>query len=183
MKGLLQKDPNLAFSVSCTTRSPRPHEIEGVDYYFITREAFQKLIQEGAFAEWEMVYNDVFYGTLKSEVERLRESGRDVLFDVDVVGGFHLKKIYGDDALSFFVKPPSLQVLEQRLRARETESEAMVQQRLKKAVQELTYEPFFDVVILNDDLSKAIEQSYHAILKFKNKDNAGISKPTSGDKH
>lgn len=168
VKALLARDPSLAFSVSCTTRAPRPGELNGVDYYFITPEEFQKKIEEGAFAEWEMVYKDLYYGTLRSEVERLRTEGRHVVFDVDVEGGLNLKKLYGGEALAFFVKPPSLEVLEQRLRARNTESEEMVKIRFEKARKELEYENLFDRVILNDNLEEAVENAFREMNSFKN---------------
>jgi guanylate kinase len=168
VKALLARDPSLAFSVSCTTRAPRPGEKNGVDYYFITPEEFKKKIEEGAFAEWEMVYKDLYYGTLRSEVERLRTEGHHVVFDVDVEGGLNLKKLYGSEALAFFVKPPSLEVLEQRLRSRNTESEEMVKIRFDKARRELEYENLFDRVILNDNLEEAVENAFREMNSFKN---------------
>lgn len=168
VKALLARDPSLAFSVSCTTRAPRPGEKDGVDYYFITPEEFKKKIEEGAFAEWEMVYKDLYYGTLRSEIERLRTEGHHVVFDVDVEGGLNLKKLYGAEALAFFVKPPSLEVLEQRLRARNTESEEMVKIRFDKARKEMSYENFFDRVILNDNLEEAVEKAFREMNIFKN---------------
>jgi len=139
-----------------------------VDYYFITPEEFKKKIEEGAFAEWEMVYKDLYYGTLRSEVERLRTEGHHVVFDVDVEGGLNLKKLYGSEALAFFVKPPSLEVLEQRLRSRNTESEEMVKIRFDKARRELEYENLFDRVILNDNLEEAVENAFREMNSFKN---------------
>lgn len=167
VKALLSRDPSLAFSVSCTTRLPRPGEKNGVDYFFISPQEFQTKINEGAFAEWEMVYDNLYYGTLRSEVERLRTMGRHVVFDVDVEGGLNLKKLYGSEALAFFVKPPSLESLEQRLRARNTESENMLKIRFEKARKELEYEKLFDRTVLNDNLDEAVEYVFNEINNFK----------------
>lgn len=166
VKALLQRDPRLAFSVSCTTRSPRPSEQHGREYYFISVEDFKKRIAENAFAEWEMVYDNLYYGTLRSEVESLRQKGLHVLFDVDVEGGLNLKKLYGADALSFFVMLPSLEELEKRLRARSTESEEMLQTRIAKARKEMEYHSHFDIVLLNDNLDKAVQEAYDHIRQF-----------------
>ncbi|UBM61436.1 guanylate kinase [Candidatus Sulfidibacterium hydrothermale] len=158
--------PHLAFSVSATSRPPRPGEKDGVDYYFLSVEEFKKKIKEGAFVEWEEVYENQFYGTLRSEVERIRNRGDSVVFDVDVKGGVHLKEIYGNNALSVFVKPPSLAVLEQRLRHRSTETEESLRKRLDRAAFELTFEPKFDKVIVNDVLEKAQEQAVQIVRNF-----------------
>ena len=156
---LLQNRSDLAFSVSATTRGPRPGEVNGKDYYFLQQEEFQTRIDQGDFVEWEQVYNGLYYGTLKQEVERLWAEGKIVLFDVDVAGGINLKKIYGEQALSIFIKPPSLEVLEARLRKRATESEEKLEERVKKARKELEFENDFDVVLLNDQLEDTLTKA------------------------
>ncbi|HLW40381.1 MAG TPA: guanylate kinase, partial [Brumimicrobium sp.] len=142
--GLLERIDNLAFSVSACSREPRINEEHGKDYYFIGVEGFKQKIQEDAFIEWEEVYKDHFYGTLKEEVDRLWNENKIVIFDVDVYGGINLKKYFKDAALSFFVEPPSIAVLESRLRKRETETEDRIQLRLEKAEEELSKADFFD---------------------------------------
>jgi len=166
VKAILQKSPFLDFSISCTTRPPRADEMDGKDYHFISVEQFQQLIRDDAFAEWEMVYEGRYYGTLKSEIQRIHYTGKHVVFDVDVEGGLNLKKLYGLDALAFFIKPPSLAVLEERLRARNTESEDMLRIRLEKARKELAYASYFDMVILNDKLEEAVEEALKHIQAF-----------------
>ncbi|MDD3458257.1 MAG: guanylate kinase, partial [Weeksellaceae bacterium] len=141
---LLQNIDRLGFSVSCTTRSPRHNETDGKDYYFISTENFQKKIEREEFAEWEEVYPDTFYGTLKSEIQRIIASGNSVIFDIDVMGGIRLKELYSDDALSIFIMPPSLEVLENRLRNRKTESEEKLRQRVDKARKEINMATRFD---------------------------------------
>lgn len=156
---LLHTRKDMAFSVSATTRKPRSGEEHGKDYYFLSEEEFRKNINEDKFVEWEQVYNGLFYGTLKSEVQRLWDEGKVVLFDVDVAGGINLKKIYGDKALSIFVKPPSLEVLEDRLRKRGTETEEKLEERIKKARTELDFEDQFDRVLLNNKLGEALVEA------------------------
>ena len=146
---------NLAFSVSATSRPMRSYEVDGKDYFFITVEEFNKKIQKLEFLEWEEVYNDQYYGTLKSEVDGLLKAGKNVIFDIDVEGGMNLKKIYGNVALAIFVKPPSIKHLEERLNTRSSEDEESLITRLEKAVSELEYAPQFDKVLLNDKLDKA----------------------------
>lgn len=155
-----------AFSVSATTRPPRPSEKHGIDYYFLTREEFEKKIKNGEFVEWEEIYPGIFYGTLSSEIERLWHDKKIILFDVDVKGAMSLKKHFGSQALSIFVKPPSLEVLRERLLLRGTETPDSLQMRLDKATYELTFEPYFDVVVLNDDLDKAIDKASRHIELF-----------------
>ena len=162
--------PRLSFSVSATSRPPRPCEKEGVDYYFLTVEAFKQKIKENAFVEWEEVYENQFYGTLRSEVEKIWARGDSVVFDVDVKGGLSIKNIYGEKALAIFVKPPSLQVLEERLRKRSTEDEASLRKRLDRAAFELTFEPKFDKVVINDKLEKAREEALSIVRDFLKKD-------------
>lgn len=156
----------LAFSISATSRKPRGNEKHGREYYFLTPESFREKIQANAFVEWEEVYTDRYYGTLKSEVERLWAEHKHVLFDVDVVGGVNLKKQFGDRALSIFVKAPSVQELEKRLRARSTESEQELQLRLQKAEQEYGYAPDFDRVLVNDNLVCAQDEAVQVVTSF-----------------
>ena len=146
---------NLAFSVSATSRAKRGYEVEGKDYFFLSPEDFNRKIKNLEFVEWEEVYHNQFYGTLKSEVDSLLKAGKNVIFDIDVEGGMNLKKIYGDDAIGIFVKPPSVKHLEQRLNSRSSEDEESLKKRLEKAVLELEYAPKFDKVLLNDKLETA----------------------------
>ena len=163
---LMKKVPNLAFSISATSRKPRKGEVNGKDYYFISAEEFKKKIREGAFVEWEEVYENQFYGTLIAEVERLRKEGKHVVFDVDVKGGLSIKRLYGNDALAVFIKPPSMQVLEQRLRKRSTEDEESLKKRLARAEEELSFESRFDVTLINDDLEKAKKEIVEIVEQF-----------------
>jgi guanylate kinase len=162
--------PHLSFSVSATSRLPRPGEKNGVDYYFISAAEFKRKIKEDAFVEWEEVYENQFYGTLRSEVEKMRVRGDSVAFDVDVKGGLNIKKIYGADALALFVKPPSLTVLEERLRHRSTESEESLRKRLDRAAYELSFEKLFDKVLVNDDLEEARKDALETVRDFIDKD-------------
>lgn len=146
---------NLAFSVSATSRAKRGYEVDGKDYFFLTAEEFSKKIKNHEFVEWEEVYKDQYYGTLKSEVDSLLKVGKNVIFDIDVEGGMNLKKIYGKEALAIFVKPPSIKHLEERLNTRSSEDDESLKTRLEKAVSELEYAPQFDKVLLNDKLDKA----------------------------
>ena len=152
---LLCQDFPLGFSISATSRSPRGQEKNGTDYYFLSETEFQNKIAQGDFLEYEEVYAGTFYGTLHSELDRLWEAGKHVLFDIDVEGGCHIKKQFPKQCLSLFVQPPSMAVLENRLRGRGTDSEEKIKQRLTKAAKELTYAPQFDHVIINDDLKTA----------------------------
>lgn len=163
---LLNLDLPLAFSISACSRAPRGAEKDGVDYHFLGVEGFKEKIAADEFLEWEEVYPDKFYGTLSSEVERIWSENNAVLFDVDVIGGLNLKKKLGDRALAIFVKPPSLEVLELRLKSRATENEAQRQERLNKAKEELQYESEFDVSILNNDLDEAIVDTERVIKDF-----------------
>jgi guanylate kinase len=148
---LLSQRGDVAFSVSATTRQPRGIEVHGKDYFFISQKEFEDHIAKDDFVEWEQVYSGSYYGTLKSEVQRLWDAGKVVLFDVDVAGGLNLKNIYGDSAMAVFVMPPSIEELENRLRKRGTESEEKVQERVKKAKQELEFAASFDRILLNDN--------------------------------
>lgn len=163
---LLSKDFGLEFSVSATSRPPRISEVHGKDYYFLTEDEFRRKISNGEFLEWEEVYEGTFYGTLKSEVERIRNNGRHVIFDVDVVGGINIKKFYGNDALAVFIKPPSVEELKKRLEKRSTEPEEKIKIRIEKAGQELTFENLFDAVIVNSQLHDAIEEAEQVVSDF-----------------
>ena len=166
VKRLLEKNLNLEFSVSATSREARKNEIHGKDYYFLSQQEFQQKIDNNAFLEWEEVYLGTSYGTLKSEVERIRNHGKNVIFDVDVVGGLNIKKFYGDEALAIFVQPPSVEELEKRLRFRSTEIEEKIKVRLAKAKHELSYAEQFDVIIVNDELEKAVQEAEKIVENF-----------------
>ncbi len=164
---LLKKEElGLSFSVSACSRDPRPNEVDGKDYYFLGVEGFKEQIDKDAFIEWEEVYTNNFYGTLRSEVERIWSEGKTVIFDVDVVGGLNLKKIFGDQALAVFVQPPSVDELERRLRHRSTETEEKIRQRVDKAHIELARASEFDVIIVNDNLEKAVEEAFKKVKSF-----------------
>ncbi|AZB21679.1 guanylate kinase [Kaistella haifensis] len=155
VKHCLQQFPQLQFSVSATTRALRGEEIHGKDYFFLSVEAFKKLISENAFVEYEEVYHDKFYGTLKSEVERIWNEGKVVIFDVDVKGGISLKKYFGEQALSIFIMPPSIEELERRLVSRATDDAETIRTRVEKASEEMTYKDQFDEIVVNSDLDEA----------------------------
>ena len=163
---LNQPEANYAFSVSCTSRAPRGTEQHGKDYYFLSPEEFRRRIANDEFLEYEEVYTDKFYGTLKSEVERLSDEGYTVLFDVDVKGGVNIKKFYGERALSIFVQPPSIEELSRRLHNRGTDAEEVIQTRLAKAEYELTFASQFDRVIVNDDLETAKAEVLAVVKDF-----------------
>lgn len=163
VKRMLQIFDNLAFSVSATTRPKRVHEIDGKDYYFLDTQAFQNRIQAGAFVEWEEVYAGTFYGTLKTEVERLWQLNKDVVFDVDVQGALHIKNTYPEQTLAIFVKPPSKDVLFDRLKARQTENDETLKERISKAEEELKFENKFDYVLVNDVLETAVKEAEHVV--------------------
>ncbi len=160
-------DPsNLTFSISATTRAPRGEEVDGRDYYFLSREAFMQRVGRDEFLEWEEVYSGTCYGTLKSEIERIWNEGKVIVFDVDVNGGRNIKKYFGSDALSIFVMPPSVEVLEQRLRSRGTDSEEAIVKRLARSAEELKQASQFDVTIVNDDLQRAVGETRRVIEEF-----------------
>lgn len=170
VRHLLSKFPNLGFSISASTRDRRGRtEQHGKDYYFLTPEEFKKKIDEDAFIEWEEVYEGNFYGTLKEEIERLWKEGKHVIFDVDVKGGLNLKKYFGDKGLAIFVKVPSLEVLEERLNDRGTESKESLSRRLFKAKFEMTFQDKFDTVIVNDDMQKSFAQAERLVGEFLSK--------------
>lgn len=163
---LMEKYPSLAFSISACSRLPRGTEIHGKEYYFLSPDEFRKKINEDAFIEWEEVYPGQYYGTLRSEVDRIWEAGHHAVFDIDVVGGLNLKKLYGEQACAIFIEPPSIEVLEERLRIRGTEDEASLQKRLGKAEHEMSYASGFDHVIINRHLTDALEASEIVISRF-----------------
>ena len=163
---LKQKELNLEFSVSATSREKRGEEIDGKDYYFLTSSEFKSKIKNDEFLEWEEVYRDNFYGTLKSEVERIWKKGKHVIFDIDVSGGLRIKRKFPDETLSVFVKPPSIDELKIRLKKRKTESNDKINMRVAKASAELATAPLFDVVIENDDLEKALSEAYDLVADF-----------------
>lgn len=169
VKHLLQQGYNFEFSISATTRPKRDGEIDKKDYYFLTVEDFRARIAANDFLEWEEVYDGKYYGTLKNEVERIRQQGKHVLFDVDVVGGSNIKQFYGDEALAVFVQPPSIDVLEQRLVGRSTDSPEVIAERVAKAEHELTYANKFDVIIVNDVLETAFKETETVVSTFLNK--------------
>ena len=165
-KHLLGSSDHFAFSISATTRTRRPNEVNGKDYYFYTQEQFQKAIAQDAFLEHEEVYKGLYYGTLKSEVDRLWSEGKTVIFDVDVKGGLNIKKYYGDQALAVFIRPPSVDTLVERLRARNTENEAQLKERIDKAQSELKFEHKFDEVIVNDILKDTFVLAENVVARF-----------------
>ena len=163
---LLENFPQLSFSVSATTRKKRDGETDGRDYHFLTVDDFKKKIEQDQFVEWEEVYKDLYYGTLKSEIERIWKENKVVAFDVDVEGGMNIKKIYGDNLLAVFIKPLSVEVLRKRLTDRNTESPESLATRIAKAELELTYENKFDHVIINDTLEHALEKAKVLVGEF-----------------
>ena len=163
---LLTQNLNLSFSISATSRAPRGTEQNGVEYFFLTPEEFKQRIANNEFLEYEEVYKDRFYGTLKAQVEKQLAAGQNVIFDVDVVGGCNIKKFYGDRALSVFIQPPSLEELRKRLTGRGTDAPEVIESRLAKATFELSYAEKFDVVIVNDNLEKAQAEALKTIRDF-----------------
>ncbi len=166
VKKMLEVFPQLSFSISACSRAPRKNETHARDYYFLSTEAFQQKIKEDAFLEWEEVYPGNYYGTLKSEVDRIWAEGKQLIFDVDVVGGINIKKYFGEKALSFFIMPPSIEELEKRLQTRSTDDEETIQKRIEKAEYELGFAPQFDIVIINDQLDKAVQETEQKIRTF-----------------
>lgn len=170
VRHLLSAGLRLEFSVSATSRSPRENEVHGQDYWFLSPEEFRIKIEAGDFIEWEEVYPGKYYGTLRSELERIWEKGNHVLFDVDVAGGLNLKKKFGQAALAVFVGVPSPEVLEERLRARSTEDETSLKTRLGKAMQEMKKSKEFDLVLVNDRLAKTLEEAEKIVREFLTKE-------------
>lgn len=156
----------LDFSISATNRPKRDHEQDGRDYFFITTAEFRQRIGAGAFVEWEEVYPGRYYGTLRAEIERIWANGRAPIFDVDVVGGLRLKEIFGEQALSIFVSPPTIEALEERLLLRGTETAETLRTRMDKAGQELAYSTRYDRILLNDDMQRACEEAYEVVNAF-----------------
>jgi guanylate kinase len=172
VRHLLKVNPHLGFSISACTRDKRGRtEEHGKDYYFLSVEEFKKQIDEDGFVEWEEVYEGNFYGTLKSEVQRIWDSGKHVIFDVDVKGGLKLKEYFGNDGLSIFVKVPSIESLEQRLRDRNSESSSSLSQRLYKAKFEMTFEDKFDIVLVNSNLENTLQEAERITNSFLNDNN------------
>lgn len=165
---LSKEDLNLEFSISAASRAPRGEEVSGKDYYFISTEEFKKHIKNDDFLEWEEVYRDNFYGTLKSEVERIWAKGKNVIFDIDVAGGLRIKHKFPEQTLAVFVKPPSVDELKRRLKERSTESEDKINMRIAKASVELATAPQFDTIIKNYDLDIALEEAYQLVKNFVN---------------
>lgn len=165
---LMKEHPelNLHFSISCTTRAPRGTEQNGVEYFFLTPDEFRAKIAEEAFVEYEEVYTDKYYGTLKSQVESQTGCGENVTFDVDVKGGCNIKRQYGDEAMSIFIQPPSIEELRRRLFGRATDAPEVIEDRLSKAGYEMAYAPQFDHVVVNDDLERAKQEVYELIKTF-----------------
>jgi guanylate kinase len=163
---LEQKNLNLDFSISATSREKRGKELNGKDYYFISLEAFKKHIDQDDFVEWEEVYSNNFYGTLKSEVERIWSEGKHAIFDIDVIGGLRIKEKFPEKTLAVFVKTPTIKIMEKRLRSRQTDSEEKIQERLAKAQKELSYAKDFDIILVNDDLDTAKKEAEELVLKF-----------------
>ena len=164
----MQSHPELrlAFSISCTSRAPRGTEQHGVEYFFLSPEEFRQRIAQNDFLEYEEVYKDRFYGTLKEQVQRQLDAGQNVVFDVDVKGGCNIKRFYGDKALSIFIQPPSIEALRQRLEGRATDAPEVINDRIARAEYELSFAPQFDKVIINDDLETAKRQTLEAINTF-----------------
>jgi len=166
VRRLIQAGLNLEFSVSAASRPPRSYEINGKDYYFISLEEFRDKIRNGELLEWQEVYKDNYYGTLKRVVERIWNRGHHVLFDVDVQGGINLKNLFPEITLSIFIMPPSLEELGRRLRLRSTETEENIARRLEKAASEISFSGKFDKIIINDDLEKAVSEAIQTASQF-----------------
>mgnify|MGYP006274864453 CR=1 FL=1 len=166
VKYLMQTLENLEFSISATSRKPRGQEKDTIDYYFLSDDEFKTKVGNNEFVEWEEVYENRFYGTLKSEVDRIRNEGKTVVFDVDVIGGLNIKKLYGKEALSIFIQPPSIEELKNRLSVRGTDSQSEIKRRVNKAEQEMEYASHFDQIIINDDLEKAQKEIVKVVKTF-----------------
>lgn len=166
IREILKRFDCFEFSISATSRQPRQGESHGVDYYFLTPEDFDRGVQAGDFLEWEEVYSNTRYGTLKSEIDRIWNNGHVIIFDVDVKGGMNIKRYFGDNALALFVMPPSIEVLEQRLRNRGTENEEAICKRLDRSAKELNMANQFDITIVNDDLNRAVAETEKTINRY-----------------
>jgi guanylate kinase len=163
---LLNNNDSLEFSISACSRDPRENEVDGEDYHFIGLQKFKEFIGEDKFVEWEEVYTNHYYGTLKQEIMRIWDEGNTVVFDVDVIGGLNLKKFFGEDALAVFVQPPSIDVLEERLRSRATETEEKIKQRMAKAKRELAKAHDFDTILINNTLEEAFKEAEELVSNF-----------------
>ena len=170
VKHLLDKGLNLEFSISATTRTPRGKEKDGKEYYFLSVEEFRKRIRRGEFIEWEEVYKNQLYGTLKSEIDRIWANGNNVLFDVDVKGGINLKNIFRHKAISVFIMPPSVKELEKRLKHRGTDNPEKIKMRIAKAEEEMKLVARFDNIVINDNLEQAVNEIYNLVNNFLNRD-------------
>lgn len=168
VRHLLKVRQDVSFSISACTRTPRYGEVNGMDYYFLSPEEFKRKEKAGDFIEYEEVYDNQYYGTLKSEIDRLWGLGKHVLFDIDVKGALSIKKRYGDRALTVFVKPPSFEILKQRLTNRKTEDEKSLRKRINRVKEEMTYERHFDVTLVNEDLEKALVEAEQIVEQFLN---------------
>ena len=166
IREILKRFDCFEFSISATSREPRVGEQDGVDYYYLTIDDFERRVQMGDFLEWEEVYQGICYGTLKSEIDRIWDNGHVIIFDVDVKGGMNIKKYFGEDALAIFVMPPSIEELERRLRSRGTEAENSIMKRLNRSAAELQEASQFDLTIVNDDLERAVDETESAIKKY-----------------
>jgi guanylate kinase len=166
---LNQPELNLDFSISATSRNKRGTEEHGKDYYFISAEKFKKHIEKDDFIEWEEVYTDNYYGTLKEEVNRIWKNGKHVIFDIDVVGGLNIKKKFPEQTLAIFVQPPSIEEMERRLRNRKTDSEEKIKERVEKAEKELKYSEEFDIILMNDNLEQTKQEAYKLVENFLSK--------------
>ena len=166
INALMQTDLQLEFSISACNREARKGEKDGVDYYFLSTEEFKKKIQANAFVEWEEVYENHYYGTLQSELERIENKGHHIIFDIDIAGGLNLKKQFGNKALALFIMPPSIEELERRLRDRATDAEENILKRIAKAEQEMAQASFFDKIIINKNIDTAVADTEEAIRKF-----------------
>lgn len=166
VRELVKRLPELKFSISATTRPPRPEEENGKDYFFLSKEEFEKKEADGELFEWQEVYKGTYYGTLKSEVERIWMAGNQVIFDIDVVGGSNLKKRLGDQSLAIFVNAESVDVLRERLTKRNTETPESLEKRINKAVEEMAFEPKFDYTLINRDLQEAISEAERVVKAF-----------------
>ena len=166
VKELLKQFPQFEFSISATSRQPRGAEQNGVDYFFLSQEEFRQKVQADEFVEWEEVYNGTCYGTLKSEMQRIWQKGNVIIFDVDVMGGINLKRIFGENACSIFIMPPSLEVLRERLEKRGTETSEVIERRLSKAKFEMSYASQFDTIVRNDDYDRARAEILKIVTNF-----------------
>ena len=173
VRHLLKKFSELDFSVSATSRSARPGEVDGKDYYFLDPAEFRRKVKEGDFLEWEEVYDNQFYGTLRSEIERLWALGKCVVFDIEVKGATNIRNLYPEETCAVFVKPPSPEILFARLRGRKTETEASLKKRINRAAEELTYEKKFDEILLNDDLDLAFLEAEDIVKRHLNLERGG----------